>query len=117
MIKLTFTPDVILPWDDLPVKLITAIRLLHAKTPIAEVLADLKDPLTRRFLYRITTADAVPRIFKQSIRFDDGAVLMNFDVNDWWEEGEFVPHRDVRTHTIALLKKYPALTRIKYDGV
>lgn len=116
MIKLVCTPEV--PRGDvLPSTLIAAIRELHAQVPIALVLVELKDAATRKYLYRITTDEPTPRNWRQNLYVAAPVSSMTFDVTDMWKESEFIPHRKVRDTVLTLLKKYPVLERIRYDGV
>jgi hypothetical protein len=88
--SLKFTPEIVPAAEQLPADLIVSICVLRAAINISEVLVDLKDATSRKFLYRITAVDG--RVWKQFLYVPDASdSSMTFDVPDAWELSEFAP--------------------------
>lgn len=82
------------------VTFLQTLDTLHGAVPLARFhyVQDPTDPLV--YTYRLDAADG--RRWDQTLRFDSNVPGQTFDVDDFWREPEFVPHRAVRTAIIAL---------------
>lgn len=83
-----------------------AIALLHKAIPLTRFDLD-KDPVEPdTYSYEFEAADG--RKWKQALRAPAGQEEeMTFNTTgDFWKKSEFVPHREVRDRTVALIKVY-----------
>jgi hypothetical protein len=80
-----------------------AIEAMHNAIPLSKF--DLERDAVDLELYSYKFESVSGKRWNQEFRIADGEVSMSFDTKgDFWMEAEFVPHRDVRDKTIAMIK-------------
>jgi hypothetical protein len=113
-VPLILQPVAVVPFfDSAAASLFIALQAMHDVVPLTNVNVVLADVILRRWTYLIQTVDG--RAWHQNLFITTPDPTMTFAVTDQWKVSEFTLQRPIRDAIIALILRYPTLTRVGYN--